>query len=276
MATSIFTQLLSSEAPSQSTPHTLCTARDTVWMMYMSSTLTSLCKAHAHSHLAAWDTFPVVTGKGKVQPKSWTGQTTIREFRQDHHQDKTAERGCNSTRSTTEAAAMASTLQEQYPVYKSIHSNIHSTTSASTLQQQHLLYNKSIHSTAALQQEHPLYSCSTTRASTLQLLYNKSIHSTAALQQEHPLCNRPNPYHLLWRLRSRAGDKVLREPVFDLNDQRKNIHSNYFNRVTSLVSLKNDQWKCKIWNLWAFLSSFSCWYVKGVSSKCIALKVDMN
>ena len=42
--------------------------------MYTSSTLTSLCKAHARSHLAAWDTLPVVAGQGKVQPKSWTGQ----------------------------------------------------------------------------------------------------------------------------------------------------------------------------------------------------------
>ena len=36
-----------------------------------------------------------------------------------------------------------------------------------------------------------------------------------------------------------------------------------------MISLENDQWKCK-----ALLSSFSHWHVKGFSSKCIALKVD--
>ena len=160
--------------------------------------------------------------QGKSATKERDRSTNIREFHQDHHLDKTAERGCNSTRSTTEAAATASTLQEQHPVYnKGIHPNICST-SASTLQQQHPLYNKSIHSNSCsttrafhynicsttsasnLQQQHPLYnksnhsnSCSTTSASNLQQqhpLYNKSIHSNSCsttrastLQQTQPL-----------------------------------------------------------------------------------------
>ena len=46
------------------------------------------------------------------------------------------------------------------------------------------------------------------------------------------------------------------------------------NPFTAMMSLENNQLKCKIWNLWLLLSSFSHRHVKGFSSKHIALKAD--
>ena len=43
-----------------------------------------------------------------------------------------------------------------------------------------------------------------------------------------------------------------------------------------MMSLENDQWKCKIWNQYLFLSYFSHCHMKGFSSKHIALKTDVT
>ena len=45
------------------------------------------------------------------------------------------------------------------------------------------------------------------------------------------------------------------------------------NTFTAIMSLESE-WKCKITNLSAFLPSLH-WHVKGFSSQCIALKVDV-